>query len=280
MLSPNALVFQSNTLVNRMAEKTKVLITVMTYPHPSKGYQEVICTAGVTETGEWIRLYPIDYRYQPKHRQFRKYQWIEVELEKTPASKDNRPESFRPNLDSIQIIGERLGTKNVWRERRDYIDSMPHRTIKEWKALYEKHQTSLGIVRPKRILDLEIRPAEDEEWKPKWKALYSQPRLFGPQPKPLTKLPFTFHYIYECEDDDKPHTAMCEDWELGVLFLKEAEKLGPNAAAKSIRGKYLNELCREDKDTRFFMGTKFPYNTWLVLGVFWPPKDPQQQLFG
>jgi len=263
-----------------MAEKTKVLITVMTYPHPSKGHQEVICTAGITEAGEWIRLYPIDYRYQPKHRQFRKYQWIEVELEKGPSNKDNRPESFRPNLDSIRIIGEPLSTKNGWHERRDYIDFMPHRTIKEWMALHEENKTSLGIVRPKRILDFEIRPAEKKEWKPGWQALFSQPRLFGPQQKPLSKLPFTFHYIFECEDDDKPHTAMCEDWELGVLFLKEAEKLGPNIAAEKVREKFFNELCRNDKDTRFFMGTRFPYNTWLVFGVFWPPKDPQQQLFG
>jgi hypothetical protein len=29
-------------------ELTKVLITVLTYPHPSKKYQEIVCTAGVT----------------------------------------------------------------------------------------------------------------------------------------------------------------------------------------------------------------------------------------
>ena len=38
----------------------KVLIVVMTYPHPSRGYQELVCTAGITESGEWVRLYPID----------------------------------------------------------------------------------------------------------------------------------------------------------------------------------------------------------------------------
>ena len=72
---------------------------------------------------------------------------------------------------------------------------------------------------------------------------------------------------------------MCEDWELGTLFLKEAERLGSEETAQNVRNKFLNELCREDKDTRFFMGTKFPYNTWLVLGVFWPPKVDQQTLF-
>ena len=33
------------------------------------------------ETNEWVRLYPIDYRYRPSHQRFRKYQWIELELE-------------------------------------------------------------------------------------------------------------------------------------------------------------------------------------------------------
>jgi hypothetical protein len=26
------------------------------------------------------------------------------------------------------------------------------------------------------------------------------------------------------------------------------------------------------------MGTRFPYNTWLIVGVFWPPKKLQLDL--
>jgi len=37
-------------------------------------------------------------------------------------------------------------------------------------------------------------------------------------------------------------------------------------------------MCGPDKDTRFFMGTVFPYNTWVVVGVFWPPKRLQREL--
>ena len=61
-------------------EKTKVLILVMTYPNPSNSHMETICTAGMTEDGEWVRLYPIDYRYLDPNKQFHKYQWIEIEL--------------------------------------------------------------------------------------------------------------------------------------------------------------------------------------------------------
>lgn len=261
-------------------EKTKVLITVMTYPHPSRGYQELVCTAGITEAGEWVRLYPVDYRYRPRNQQFKKYQWIELELGPRGAGNDNRKESRRPVLDSIRLLGERIGTERKWQARREIVDAMPHMTRDELLAAFERDRTSLGIVRPTRVLDLEIRPVKASEWKPEWKQLFLQQTLFGPPQKPLRKLPYSFHYVFECEDSKKPHTAMCEDWELGALFLKLADERGSDeAAAEGVRDKFLGELCRDDKDTRFFMGTHFPYNTWLVLGVFWPPKILQQSFF-
>ncbi|HZZ71575.1 MAG TPA: hypothetical protein VFE24_04935, partial [Pirellulales bacterium] len=131
-------------------QTTKLLITVMTYPHPSRGYNELVCTAGITESGEWVRLYPVDYRYRERHQQFRKYQWIEVGLGPTGAGNDNRRESRRPDLDSIELLGEPLSTKNKWQERRAIIDTLPHHTRNELVDLHAKDKTSLGIVRPSR----------------------------------------------------------------------------------------------------------------------------------
>ena len=261
------------------SKPTKILITVMTYPHPSRGYQELVCTAGITDSLEWVRLYPIDYRYRPKGQRFRKYQWIEVQLDPRTKGNDNRKESRRPDLDSIRLLGEPIPTKNKWAERRALIDRLPHHTVNQLKARHTSDKVSLGIVRPKRIIDLEIREA-DPEWKPEWQNLYKQLTLFGPPQKPLRKDPLFVSLHVQCADNDKPHTAMCEDWELGTLFLKESSRLGSDeAAAESVRKKFLDELCRPDKDTRFFMGTFFPYNTWLVLGVFWPPKIEHATLF-
>jgi hypothetical protein len=261
-------------------EKSRVLITVMTYPHPSRGYQELVCTAGLTESKEWIRLYPVDYRYRPTDQRFKKYQWIEVELSPRGAGNDRRKESRRPDLDSIRLVGEPLSSKNGWAARRRIIDELPHYTLNELKALYEEDRTSLGVVRPQRVVDLLIRPTEEPDWKPEWRRLFNEPTLFGAPQKPLRKLPYSFHYVFECRDNEKPHVAMCEDWELGALFLKESERLGSDqAAADSVRNKYLSELCGPAKDTRFFVGTHFPYNTWLVLGVFWPPRE-ETPLFG
>lgn len=264
---------------------TRVLITVMTYPHPSERYTELICTAGITEAGEWVRLYPIDYRYRPREQRFRKYQWIEVELEPRGAGNDQRAESRRPLLDTIRLLGPPLSSNRNWIERRAVIDLLPEWTVNQLRAKHDADkaaglaQVSLGIVRPAKVLDVLVEDAPGE-WKPEWKASLNQGLLFENAPKEIRKLPFSWKYVFECDDSDgRPHTAMNEDWEIGVLYWKELERLGtPEKAANSVRNKCL-QMVTPDRDARFFMGTVFPYNTWIVLGVFWPAKESQGGLF-
>jgi len=265
--------------VKPVFSKTKVLITVMTYPHPSESHQELVCTAGITDAGEWVRLYPIDYRYRPTNQQFHKYQWVEIGLADHGAGNDDRRESRRPDLESIRLLGEPLPTKDGWRARREIIDRMPHHTRIQLEARYVSEKVSLGIVRPTEILDLKVDSVE-RSWKPQWQATLDQFNLFSGPPKHLEKLPYKFSYVFRCADSgEKTHTAMIEDWELGVLYRREVERLGDEqAAVANVRKKFFDEICASSKDTRFFMGTVFPYNTWVVIGIFWPPKEFQPSL--
>jgi len=98
---------------------TKVLITVKTYPTISTKYEELVCTAGFLEDGSWIRIYPIPFRKKPYYEQYKKYDWIELDLVKNES--DFRPESFRPKtLDTeIKIVGH-INTQNNWEERKKY----------------------------------------------------------------------------------------------------------------------------------------------------------------
>ena len=79
----------------------EVLVTVKTYPEVSKRHRETVCTAGILkDTKSLIRLYPIRFRYLKDEQQFLKYQWITVDLEKSPS--DVRPESHRVTPDSLK----------------------------------------------------------------------------------------------------------------------------------------------------------------------------------
>ena len=69
-------------------------------PEISQKYESLICVAGITDKGEWRRIYPIPWKTfwgtSPKY--FSKKQWIEYELVSEKPS-DHRPESrkIKPN---------------------------------------------------------------------------------------------------------------------------------------------------------------------------------------
>lgn len=62
----------------------------------------------------------------------------------------------------IALPAEPLDTKNNWAARREIIDRMPHHTVNELKAKFNADRTSLGIVRPKKVLDLDVRPGVND----------------------------------------------------------------------------------------------------------------------
>ena len=97
--------------------------------------------------------------------------------------------------------------------------------------------------------------------------------------KELRKLPWKWSFVFSCPDSPKKHKRMIEDWEVGALYLKEVHRLGDERkAAESVRSHYLNTVTAKSRDVRFFMGTRFPYNTWIIVGVFWPPHLKQLEL--
>jgi len=259
-------------------EQLKVLITVKTYPIPSSRYDELVCTAGVMEDGSFVRLYPINFRDLPFSQQYRKYQWIEVSAEKHQG-RDVRKESYRPDYDSIQLLGEPIPTKRGdWSDRAKYVLAKSSDSMEHLYDQQKKDRTSLGVFRPKQVHDLVI-SNDDPEWKPGFKAALAQARLWderGVTKTPPRKIPFKFRYRFECDDSrcNKNHQVMIEDWEVGALYWKLVDGgATPQEAANSVRQEFLEELCGPNKDTHFFVGTLLAHpKTWVVIGVFWPPR--------
>jgi len=252
-----------------MKERKRILITVKTYPHPSKSYLELVCTAGVLEDGSFIRLYPVDFRYQPYWNWYKKYQWVEVDVER--RHKDPRHESFRPYLDTLTLRGSPLSTKHGWAERRRYVLAQPPRTMCD---LRQDDTVSLGIVKPRSVADVIVKPSE-RDWAPGVEAEMKQLHLLGPRRKPLEKIPYTFSYRFHCaEEGCRGHTMSIHDWEIGRLYLSMRDKFrDEDTAVEKVRQKFFDQMCAEGIDTHFFVGTTLAHGTWIVLGVFWPKKQ-------
>ena len=143
---------------------TKVLIAVKTYPTLSSKYDELVCTAGFLEDGSWIRIYPIPFRKLEYDKQYSKYDWIEVDLEKN--SSDFRLESHKPkSIETAFNIVEHLGTEESWRLRKGIVLNNVHTNMTELisQAKDTTRYTSLAVFKPKEILDFKIEKA-DREW--------------------------------------------------------------------------------------------------------------------
>ena len=273
---------------------TKVLITVKTYPTISTKYDELVCTAGFREDGSWIRIYPIQYRKKAYLEQYKKYQWVEIDLVKNTS--DFRPESYRPlSHDSeIRIIGEIEPDGASWDERRKIVLNKVYTNLSELiaEAKDRKICTSLAVFKPSEILDVKIKPCE-REWSKEKLATLQQLSIFDSvktdKPQVVKKLPYEFSYIFK-DNEGKQSTLMIEDWELGLLYWNCRKKYeGHDAetrACADVKYKYLNDFAKT-KDIHLYLGTTQTFhlrspNPFLVIGTFHPkfPKpNPQRTLF-
>lgn len=77
-------------------EQKRVWIVVKAYPEYSrKSRGEVVCTAGITEEGNWIRLYPISTKYYIGDNKIHKFDLVEVTCQKAESEKLGRKESYK-----------------------------------------------------------------------------------------------------------------------------------------------------------------------------------------
>lgn len=273
--------------------KKKVLISVTTYPLPSRSYDELVCTAGLLENGEWIRIYPvplsflIDLKGSGKVNNV-KYTWIELELSK--RTDDFRPESHSPKHYDFRdlVVHQHIGTERNWEFRKEFclqnVYTNIDKLIEESKAPTNR---SLATFKPTEIIGFDIEE-DAREWKDEWIELRKQGDLFATDKSPETlipKLPYKFFYRFK-DETGKARRLMIEDWEIGSLYwncLRRAE--GVEAIAlKKVREKYEQKFLKGN-DIYLFLGTTKEWhlrrakNPFVIIGVFYPQKESQMKLF-
>ena len=147
--------------------KMKVLITVKAYPAISIKYGETVCMAGILEDGNWVRIYPIPFRKLNYKDQFKKYEWIEIDLIRN--SSDFRPESYKPsNLADFKTVGVIPPDGSAWLERRKHVLKKVYTNL--YTLITEAKNkvicTSLATFKPTKIHDF-IYKSVSKDWNSK-----------------------------------------------------------------------------------------------------------------
>lgn len=270
---------------------TKVLITVKTYPTISGKYDELVCTAGFLEDGSWIRIYPIPFRKKAYEQQYKKYDWIEINLVKNRS--DFRPESFRPySIDSPIKIIESVNTDNFWAKRKETVLNKVYTNMTDLisEAKNKQTLTSLAVFKPSIIVDF-IAVECERDWDKKkiatLKANRDQTNMFEHPEDPfevVQKLPYKFYFVFE-DCKGRRSRLMIEDWETGQLYWNCLAKHegNENEAIKDVKYKYFEDFAKT-KDLYFFLGTSalhhhVSHNPFMIIGTFHPKINIQYSLF-
>ena len=273
---------------------TKVLITVKTYPTISTKYEELVCTAGFLEDGKWIRIYPVQFRKKGYSEQYKKYDWVLLDLVKNTS--DFRPESYRPvsHDTEINIVENISADGGSWDSRRKIALQKVYTnlTLLIAEAKNKEICTSLAVFKPKEIKAVVVEPCEREWSKEKLETL-KQLSIFDSvvtdKPQVVKKLPYKFSYVF-IDEDNREAKLMIEDWEIGQLYwncLKKYDGYDREAkACQDIVYKYLDDFART-KDLYLFLGTSQQFhfvgpNPFMVIGTFHPKHievNPQFELF-
>ena len=268
-------------------KEKRILIWGKTYPELSSKYTETVCTGGVLEDGNPVRLYPIPYRYLEGEKKFTNYQWITARIAKD--TRDTRPESFRVEEDSI-VCGEVVPTTpDEWGKRAEIIfrnskwlfDSVESLRIKE-----REDGTSLGVVEPKEIISVKVKERDDEEkhnfeqklenLRLENEAKRAQIPLFDdytlPEIKRLAYVPSRFEIHWRCFGKDcKAHHTQALDW--GLIELQRKQGI------ESTQRK-LEQICDlKEHALKFFMGNIHNHPTAFTIVGLWYPKKAEHGLF-
>jgi hypothetical protein len=257
-------------------KRRRVLVTVKAAPEPSKKYHDSVCTAGVTEDGEFIRLYPVPFQVFRSGRRFRKFDWIEVDCEPSSGEKLSRRESHRIRPETLKIVDRSLSTAPVdWGGRAKALARVPRLSIEELEADFKARRTSLGLVKPAQLTEFYKTSDADEE------ALESQnafQMVFDgagdvQTQSALQHVPHVFKYKFSCNLANggcRGHDMTCEDWEL-FESNRSWRRLYPDPEVRWEKLYFRFFTWMKSRDPHLFVGTHSLYPSWMVVGLYYPP---------
>ena len=270
-------------------KEERILIWGKTYPELSSKYNETVCTGGTLENGNFVRIYPIPFRYLEQDETFSKYQWIRAKIKK--SAEDPRPESYKIDPYSITVEEKIPPDKFEWFERKRHAlvnDSFLFDSAESLLAENRRSLKSLGFVKPFKVHDvyLEKRPEADyQAFLKKFKANKEKSKqmelgLFGDlsvvEIKKLQFLSQRFKVKWSCNRPDcQGHDMSILDWEVYEL----QRKIGDYDSLERVRSR----LTSPEYNVGFFLGNFRLHPTAFSIGGLWYPKKnhiaPNLKLF-
>jgi len=262
--------------------KKKILIVAKTYPTRSKKYTELVCTAGVDEEGNWYRIYPIPTKNLKEYEGFKKYTWIDAEIDKDTS--DPRVESYKINVSSVSLL-DTIGTEKNWQFRKDILlKSKVYRSMEKIINLANNENAlSLCLFKPTKFLNIYFETKQEETltqdeikaYKNANANLFEHSSSCEVEFKVMPQLPYSIKMVFE-DKEGKQSKMSILDWEISQLYWNLIRDNNEKRTKEKIKEKL--QTFFDNYDLHLCLGTMRQMHGWTsnpftIIGLFYPPKD-------
>jgi len=252
--------------------KEKVLIIGRASPEPSKKHLETVCTGGVTENGEVVRLYPIPWRYLEEEERYRQWTWAEFEIAKDPS--DKRKESYKVKKGSIRILSQ----SEDWSEKFAFLKKAIVKDRESLEQLYRENWTSIGVI------EIELVKFYAQTQTKNWEEdkSYIKQFLLYEDRKPLEQLPIEMRLTFRCKNNPncKTHDSSLIGWEYMEAFRNFRKTYGSaENAVEVLKHAMQTKFSDAQRNAYALMGTHRFHPIWMVAQLYFVPKNLPDRLF-
>ncbi len=254
-------------------QQKRALIIGRASPEPSKTHIETVCTGGITEEGEVLRLYPIPLRYLESSSRYKMWTWAKFDVQKNPS--DKRKESYKVRDGSIEVLGEITDKA----EQFSFLEKAIFPDRETLDRRYHEDWTSIGIVEIE-LVKFYAAQTTKEDWR-KSKPYTQQGHLYVQQ-KPLEQLSFEMRLKFRCKSnpDCKGHESGLIGWEYMEAFRQFRKRYGsPEAAWDQMQNKVKSLFADQRKRAFALLGTHSRYSSWMVAQLYFFDKGLERRLF-
>jgi hypothetical protein len=248
------------------SEKTlELMVNCKTYPAVSTKYIETVCTGGVQADGQFVRLYPVPFRFLDAEEQYGRWDVIRVQAYRD--AKDKRPESWHlaPGMPITKI--DRIDTE---RSRWEWMRKTVHTST--------QYMTDNGITNG----CVEIEPIElywkpdSTEWTPTQRAVINQGNLFATKQQfenISERVPWQFRLKFRERNSRREDDAKVLAWSYYEGFRREARQVDDLSALNKIADKIRRSIFNPEKTVFAIFGTHSRFGHWMISSLYHVPTE-------
>lgn len=239
----------------------ELMVNCKTYPAVSTKYTETVCTGGVQPSGEFVRLYPIPFRFLDGKEQYGRWDVIRVRAYRD--DKDKRPESWHLEPGTkIEVVNQIRTDLRRWEWMQPVV-------YPSSSAMAERGITN-GLV---EIEPLELYwKADKKEWSPGQLNVIQQGDLFATKEEMrglADRVPWQFRLRYREKQSSNEADGKVLAWSYYQGYRRAlADVRNEGLALNTVADRIKTSIFNPDRTVFAILGTHSRFGHWMISALW------------